>query len=135
MDWWTRTSVLEIVLPLAVRHKAAPPCMCSATDSFTCSESIKVARRSLPKPDHLLPRGSKPVLGVLAAEWSIRGLDTFAVSFPGPTNGSLALSLGSTITSGLKPGRYCYDILLNSGTAKTRVVEGSALVTAGITTA
>ena len=100
MDWWTRTSVLEIVLPLAVRHKAAPPCMCSATDSFTWSESIKVARRSLPKPDHLLPCGSKPVLGVLAAEWSIRGLDTFAVSFPqsstillnvdGPPGGDMA---------------------------------------------
>lgn len=59
---------------------------------------------------------------------------TFVVSFPGPTNGSLTLSLGSTITSGLKPGRYCYDILLNDGTRKTRAVEGSALVTAGITT-
>ena len=58
----------------------------------------------------------------------------FVVSFPGPTNGSLALSLGSTITSGLKPGRYCYDILLNDGSVKTRAVEGSALVTAGITT-
>jgi hypothetical protein len=100
VEWWTRTSVLEIVLPLAVRHKAAPPCMCSATDSFTCSESITVARRSLPKPDHLLPCGSKPVLGVLAAEWSIRGLDTFAVSFPqssttllnidGPPGGEMA---------------------------------------------
>ena len=59
---------------------------------------------------------------------------SFTVSFPGPTNGSLALSLGSTITSGLKPGRYCYDILLNDGSVKTRVIEGSALVTAGITT-
>lgn len=59
---------------------------------------------------------------------------TFIVSFPDPTNGALTLSLGSTITSGLKPGRYCYDILLNNGSVKTRVVEGSALVTAGITT-
>ena len=49
-------------------------------------------------------------------------------------SGSLSLSLGSTITSGLKPGRYCYDVLVNDGTKKTRVVEGSALVTAGITT-
>lgn len=54
--------------------------------------------------------------------------------FSWSTNGSLALSLGSTITSGLKPGRYCYDILLNNGSVKTRVIEGSALVTAGITT-
>ena len=59
---------------------------------------------------------------------------TFVVSFPSPTNGSLTLSLGSSITSGLKPGRYCYDVLVNDGTIKTRVVEGSALVTAGITT-
>ena len=59
---------------------------------------------------------------------------SFTVSFPSPTSGSLMLSLGSTITSGLKPGRYCYDILLNDGSVKTRAVEGSALVTAGITT-
>jgi len=59
---------------------------------------------------------------------------SFSVSFPNPTNGSLMLSLGSSITSGLKPGRYCYDVLVNDGFVKTRVVEGSALVTAGITT-
>ena len=58
----------------------------------------------------------------------------FIVSFPNPTNGTLSISLGSSITSGLKPGRYCYDVLVNDGTIKTRVVEGSALVTAGITT-
>lgn len=60
---------------------------------------------------------------------------TFAVSFPSAINGKVKISLGSTITSKLRPGRYCYDILLDSGTSKTRVVEGSALVTAGITTA
>ncbi len=59
---------------------------------------------------------------------------TFIVSFTNPTNGSLVLSLGSSITSGLRPGRYCYDVLVNDGFVKTRVVEGSALVTAGITT-
>ena len=60
---------------------------------------------------------------------------TFTVSFPDRTDGRVKISLSSTITSALRPGRYCYDILLDSGTAKTRVVEGSALVTAGITTA
>jgi hypothetical protein len=59
----------------------------------------------------------------------------FAVSFPSRTAGKVKISLGSTITSTLRPGRYCYDILLDSGTTKSRVVEGSALVTAGITTA
>ena len=59
----------------------------------------------------------------------------FVVSFPNRTGGSVNISLGSSITSSLRPGRYCYDVLLDSGTTKSRVVEGSALVTAGITTA
>ena len=60
---------------------------------------------------------------------------TFAVSFPSPTQGQLRISLGSTVTSNLKPGRYVYDILLSDASAlKTRVVEGSAIVTAGVTT-
>ena len=59
---------------------------------------------------------------------------TFAVSFPNRTLGQVKISLGSTITNGLKAGRYSYDLLLNDGATKTRVVEGSALVTAGVTT-
>ena len=59
---------------------------------------------------------------------------TFAVSFPNRLQGQVKISLGSTITNALKAGRYSYDLLLNDGSTKTRVVEGSALVTAGVTT-
>ena len=59
---------------------------------------------------------------------------SFVVSFPNRMAGQVKLSLGSSITSTLKPGRYCYDILLNDGSTKSRIVEGSAIVTAGITT-
>ena len=59
---------------------------------------------------------------------------SFVVSFPNRISGQVKLSLGSSITSTLKPGRYCYDILLNDGSTKSRIVEGSAIVTAGITT-
>ena len=59
----------------------------------------------------------------------------FVVSFPDPLQGQLKISLGSTITAGLKPGRYVYDVLLtDTSSVKQRVVEGSAIVTAGITT-
>ena len=53
-----------------------------------------------------------------------------------PTQGQIVISLASSITEALKPGRYSYDILIknNSTGVKTRVVEGSALVTPGITT-
>ena len=59
----------------------------------------------------------------------------FVVSFPDPLQGQVKISLGSSITAVLKPGRYVYDVLLTDTSAlKTRVVEGSAIVTAGVTT-
>ena len=59
---------------------------------------------------------------------------TFAVSFPNRAQGVLRISLGSSITSALKAGRYSYDVLLNDGSLKTRIVSGSAIITAGVTT-
>ena len=51
------------------------------------------------------------------------------------TTGTIGIALSSGITAGLKPGRYVYDVLLTaSDGSKTRVVEGSALVTAGVCT-
>lgn len=57
----------------------------------------------------------------------------FDVTFLDRQNGKISLSLGSTVTSNLKPGRYSYDVVIDNGTKKKRVVEGSALVTGGVT--
>jgi len=39
------------------------------------------------------------------------------------------------ITTPIKPGRYYYDIVLTSSTgAVSRMIEGAAIVTAGIST-
>jgi hypothetical protein len=66
---------------------------------------------------------------------SLKKTATFTVSFVGSrTEGKVQISLASSVTSQIRPGRYSYDILLNSGTSIIRVVEGSALVTAGVTT-
>lgn len=57
------------------------------------------------------------------------------VSFPNPSLGEVKISIASTITSTINPGKYLYDVLLtdNNGT-KIRVVEGTATVTAGVST-
>ena len=65
---------------------------------------------------------------------SLNDKATFSVSFPNRIQGELKIALGSTITSALKAGRYSYDVLLNDGSLKTRIVSGSAIVTAGVTT-
>ena len=65
---------------------------------------------------------------------SLNNTATFIVSFPNRTQGQIKISLGSTLTSAIKAGRYSYDILLSDGSVKTRIVSGSAIVTAGVTT-
>jgi len=48
--------------------------------------------------------------------------------------GQVTLSLTDTQTSGLVAGRYVYDLNIeSSGGVKTRVIEGQAIVTPGVT--
>ena len=59
----------------------------------------------------------------------------FGISFIDRPNGKLVISLGSTINSTLKGGRYVYDLLLiGSNSSKTIAVEGTVLVRVGIST-
>ena len=48
--------------------------------------------------------------------------------------GQVTLSLNDTVTSALSAGRYVYDLNVTSGGGvTTRVVEGQAIVTPGVT--
>lgn len=67
-------------------------------------------------------------------KWSgSTGVTTFTSSVVNSQTGQIRISLGSSITSSLKPGRYVYDVLLTNNTSTTRVVEGMALVREGVT--
>lgn len=59
----------------------------------------------------------------------------FIVKFPNPENGKISLEMRSVTTKNLKPGRYCYDIIVSDANGiVSRVVEGSVLVSEGIST-
>jgi hypothetical protein len=63
---------------------------------------------------------------------------SFASSIANASNGVISISLTSTQTSALKPGRYVYDVMLQQGGLgssydKTKAVEGMALVRGGVT--
>ena len=52
-----------------------------------------------------------------------------------PDDGQILLSMSNTLTSTIPPGRYFYDIVItniNDG-YRSRVIEGMAMVTPGIT--
>jgi len=59
---------------------------------------------------------------------------SFSVTITGST-GEVAIAMTSGVTVDLTPGRYLYDVRLTSSSgAKSRLVEGMAFVTAGIST-
>lgn len=59
----------------------------------------------------------------------------FSVSFTSRSNGILSLSIPRWTSSLLKPGRYVYDVMVvKEDNKKEIVIEGSALIRAGITT-
>lgn len=50
------------------------------------------------------------------------------------TSGKIVLSLTSTQTSNIKPGRYVYDVVIaDQFNVKNRVIEGMVLVREGVT--
>jgi len=59
--------------------------------------------------------------------------ETFSTSIAEAT-GQVTLSLTDTQTSGLSSGRYVYDLnITSSGGNTSRVIEGQAIVTPGVT--
>ena len=49
------------------------------------------------------------------------------------TDGIITVSMGSSLTSTLKPGRYVYDLVIENAGTKTRAVEGTVLGRGGVT--
>ena len=59
---------------------------------------------------------------------------SFAATVTDPDQGQLEVSLGSTQTVNIKPGRYVYDVILSDASGyKYKVVEGMILVRVGVT--
>ena len=51
----------------------------------------------------------------------------------GTTNGQATVTLSSSETGNIDPGRYVYDFVFDSGSVVTRLLEGKFVVTAGVT--
>jgi len=73
---------------------------------------------------------------VLAQIKKTYGSTTIAATFTtalSADSGQLTLSLADTVTTGMDSGRYVYDVLLTDASGdKTRVLEGQAVLTPGV---
>lgn len=59
---------------------------------------------------------------------------SFASTISSPSDGTISISMDSSVTSNLKYGRYVYDVKITDPSETVRVVEGTAIVRAGVTT-
>jgi hypothetical protein len=50
-------------------------------------------------------------------------------------NGTITVTLSADTTGAITAGRYAYDLVLDSGTEITRILEGKFIVTGAVTTA
>jgi hypothetical protein len=49
-------------------------------------------------------------------------------------NGRVTVTIPASVTEGIASGRYSYDLVLDSGTVVTRILEGKFVVTGAVTT-
>ena len=59
--------------------------------------------------------------------------NTLTATITGNANGEITLSMTAANTALLSPGRYMYDLVITTGSTKTRVVEGIINVLPGVT--
>jgi hypothetical protein len=78
------------------------------------------------------------VTAQLRKNYSSSNAVSFACTIVGGSTGKIKISLTDEQTAQLKPGRYVYDVAIQDGgfsseNDKQKVVEGMALVRAGVT--
>lgn len=57
----------------------------------------------------------------------------FNFSFPNRTLGKIRIAITDTVSAGLEPGKYFYDVLLNNGSKVESVIEGQLIVKRSVT--
>jgi hypothetical protein len=50
-----------------------------------------------------------------------------------PLTGRINVTIDATTTGDIPAGRYAYDLVLNSGSTITRILEGKFIVTGAVT--
>tara|TARA_R110001606_G_C15400669_1_gene652911 strand:- start:5492 stop:5878 length:387 start_codon:yes stop_codon:yes gene_type:complete len=79
--------------------------------------------------------GSSQMTKSVSVGSSSVAIASFNIGFTSATSGQFEISLGSTQTRPISPGRYVYDILVSSGSSLYRLAEGYVLVQGGISSA
>ena len=75
------------------------------------------------------------VAGQIRKSYTSTTATNFTAVVSSASNGIVTISLGNSVTNGMKAGRYVYDVEITktSNGEKTRVVEGQVTINPGVT--
>ena len=76
--------------------------------------------------------GSSQLAKSVAVGATLGAQATFTVGFTSAADGKIRVSYGATQTGALSAGRYMYNVLISTGTTVYNIIEGNAIVYAGI---
>ncbi len=76
--------------------------------------------------------GSSQMVKSVAVGATLGSQATFTVGFTSAADGKIRVSYGATQTGALSAGRYMYNVLISTGTTVYNIIEGNAIVYAGI---
>ncbi len=76
--------------------------------------------------------GSSQMVKSVAVGATLGAQATFTVGFTSAADGKIRVSYGATQTGALSAGRYMYNVLISTGTTVYNIIEGNAMVYAGI---
>ena len=76
--------------------------------------------------------GSSQMAKSVAVGATLGAQATFTVGFTSAADGKIRVSYGATQTGALRAGMYMYNVLISTGTTVYNIIEGNAMVYAGI---
>ena len=76
--------------------------------------------------------GSSQMVKSVAVGATLGAQATLTVGFTSAADGKIRVSYGATQTGALSAGRYMYNVLISTGTTVYNIIEGNAMVYAGI---
>lgn len=105
--------------------------VCEEGATFTFNFTIKTGDTVWNLTNYDATMTVRPFVG--SAETTVLATNDNGKIVLGGTAGTVAVTLSAATTAALTAGKYVYDLVLDSGTVVTRLLEGKFVVTPSVT--
>ena len=105
--------------------------VCEEGATFTFNFTIKTSDTAWNLTGYTATMTVRPFIG--SSTTTVLATNSNGKIVLGGVLGTVAVTIDATTTAALTPGKYVYDLVLNSGTVITRLLEGKFVVTPSVT--